>query len=203
MSAERKRSERRQASVNATASRIAAVATSFLLVTFLVVASSRAAFVGTSSNTGNSVTAASVTLTDNDTATALFSLTDVVPGTDYDRCIEVTYNGSLDVAPIKLYMSAAPTGTLGQYLNLTVDIGADTADAFGSCTSFASTVTLFTGTIDTFAATHTAFTNGLATWDPAGGTAETRTVRVRLSVQNVQAAQGTSSGFGFTWEAQS
>ena len=191
-------------SVNATASRIAAVATSLLLVTFLVVATSRAAFVGSTANAGNSVLAATVVLADNDVAASLISLTDVIPGTAYDRCMEVTYSGTLNVASIKLYMGAAPTGTLGQYLNLTVDIGADTADAFGTCTSFVSTATLFTGTIDGFRTTHNTFATGLSTWDPAGGsTPETRTVRFRLEVQNNNLAQGLTSGFGFTWEAQS
>ncbi|MFN0026047.1 MAG: hypothetical protein ACKV2O_02510 [Acidimicrobiales bacterium] len=197
-------SDGRGSSVNANASRIAAVATSLLLVTFLVVATSRAAFVGSTANIGNSVHAATVVLADNDATTSLISLTDVIPGTAHDRCMEVTYSGTLDVAPIKLYMGAAPTGTLGQYLNLIVDIGADTTDAFGSCTSFVSTSTLFTGTIDSFRTTHNTYATGLSTWDPAGGGAtEIRTVRFRLEVQNNNAAQGLTSGFGFTWEAQS
>ncbi len=200
----RRPTQRQGASVNATASRLAAIATSLLLVTFLVVATSRAAFVGSTSNAGNSVHAATVILADNDATTSLMNLTDIVPGTVYDRCMELTYSGTLDVAPIRLYMGAAPTGTLGQYLNLVIDIGADTADAFGTCTSFVSTGNLFSGTIDGFRTDHGSYAAGVQTWDPpGGGAAETRTVRFRVEVQNNNLAQGLTSGFGFTWEAQS
>jgi len=189
--------------VNAQASRIAAVLTSLLLVSFIVMATSRAAFVGSTANNGNSIQAATVVVTDNDSGTSLFAVTDTVPGTNYDRCIDIAYSGTLNVAPIAMYMGAAPTGTLGQYLNLTIDIGPDTADTFGSCTTFASSAVLFNGTIDSFRAAHNSYATGLNTWDPTGGATETRTMRIRLAVQNNNLAQGLTSGFGLTWEAQS
>jgi hypothetical protein len=194
----------RRASAQATAARLTAIAGSFVVVTFLVLSASRAAFTATTANSGNSVTAASIALTDNDAAAAMFAVTGLSPATNVDRCIEVTYTGtSADPSMINLYMAAAPGGTLGQYLNLTIEIGVDDGDAFSACTNFVATgAALFTGTIDSFRAAHTNFANGLDTWDPAGSP-ETMKFRFRVSVQDNNLAQGLTSTFAMTWEIQS
>src|ERR671929_1637124 len=130
---------RRRWSLNGLALQLAAVALSFILIALLVVTSSRAAFVAQNDNTSNQVTAAAVDLTDNDSGTAMFNnVTGLMPGTNVDRCIDVTYTGTVDPTAVLLYVNAAPTGTLAPYLNLTIDVGADTADAFRTCTAFVS-----------------------------------------------------------------
>jgi hypothetical protein len=174
-------------SVNGLALQLSAVALSFILVALLVVTSSRAAFVAQ---------------TDTDSGTAMFdNVTQLAPGTTVDRCIDVTYSGSVDPTAVLLYATSAPTGNLAQYLNLTVDIGADSPDAFRSCTNFAATSTLYTGTLAGFASTHQTYATGLVTWDPATSP-QTRTFRFRISVQNNPAAEGQTAGFGFTWETR-
>ena len=189
-------------SVQALALQLAAVALSFILIALLVVTSSRQAFVAQNDNVSNQVTAAAVDLTDNDSGTAMFAnVTGLLPGTDVDRCIDVTYTGSVDPTAVLLYVNAPPTGTLGTYLNLTVDIGADTADPYRTCTGFTSSGTLYTGTLAGFAGTYAGYAAGLSTWDPVGSP-ETRTFRFRLSVQNDPNAEGLTSTFGFSWETR-
>ena len=189
-------------SLNGLALQLAAVALSFIVIALLVVTSSRAAFVAQNDNVTNQVTAAAVDLTDNDSSTAMFAnVTGLMPGTNVDRCIDVTYTGTVDPTAVLLYINAAPTGTLAPYLNLTIDIGADTADAFRTCTAFVSSATVYTGTLSDFATNHAGYATGVSTWDPAGSP-ETRTFRFRLSVQDNAAAEGLTSTFGFSWETR-
>ena len=195
---------RRGRSLNALAVQLSAVALSFIAIALLVVTSSRAAFVAQSGNTDNRVSSASVDLADNDSTSAMFdNVTGLMPGQPVDRCIDVTYTGTVDPLPVRLYAAGAPTGTLGQYLNLTIEVAPDTADAFRDCASFPSTGvgTVYTGTLSDFVATHGSYTAGASTWDPAGSP-ETRTFRFRISVQDVPAAEGLTSTFGFSWETR-
>lgn len=192
-------------SLNSLAVQLSAFALTFILIALLVVTSSRAAFVAQNDNTSNTVTAAAIDLTDNDAGSAMFNSTGLVPGTSVQRCIDVTYTGNIDPLPVKLYATAAPTGTLGTYLDLTVDVGDDTADAFGSCTNFGAvggSTNVYTGTLATFAGAHPDYTNGTSTtWDPTG-TGQTKTFRFTISVQDNPAAEGLTSTFGFSWETR-
>lgn len=193
---------RRRRSLNTLALQLSALAFAFLLVAILVVTSSRQAFVAQNNNIANQVTSATITLTDNASSTAMFAnVTGMMPGVNVDSCITVTYTGDVNPTAVQLYASAVPTGTLAPYLNLTVDMGAATTDAFRDCTSFVATTNVYTGTLSTFASAHTGYTTGVPTWDPAG-TGESRTFRFRLQVQDTQAAQGLTSTFGFSWETR-
>jgi hypothetical protein len=193
---------RSRRSLNALALQLAAVALSFIVIALLVVTSSRAAFVAQNDNVTNQVTAAAVDLTDNDSSTAMFNnVTGLMPGTNVDRCIDVTYTGSVDPTAVLLYTSGAPTGTLAPYLNLTIDVGADTADPFRTCTAFVSSAQVYNGTLSDFATNHGSYATGVSTWDPVGSP-ETRTFRFRISVQDNAAAEGLTSTFGFSWETR-
>jgi hypothetical protein len=192
----------RRRSIPGLAVQLSAMALTFVLIALLVVTSSRAAFVAQNENVTNQVTAATIDLADNDSSTAMFdTVTGLMPGTDQDRCIDVTYTGSVNPLPVLLYASAPPTGSLGQYLTLTIDIGNDTAAPFRDCTGFTSSATVYSGTLAAFAAARADYATGLSTWDPAGGP-ETRTFRFRLSVQDVPAAEGQTATFGFSWETR-
>ena len=193
---------RRGRSLNALALQLSALALAFILVALLVVTSSRQAFVAQNDNIANQVSSATVDLADNDASTAMFAnVTGLIPGTNVDRCIDVTYTGSVDPTAVLLYASGAPTGTLAPYLDLTIDVGADTPDAFRTCTSFVSTGTVYTGTLAAFATGHAGYATGVTTWDPSASP-ETRTFRLRLSVQDTSAAEGLTSTFGFSWETR-
>jgi hypothetical protein len=188
-------------SLNGLAVQVSVVALSFALVAVLVVTSSRAAFVAQTDNTVNTVSTAAIALTDNDSGTAMFAnVTGLAPGTTVDRCIDVTYSGTIDPLPVVLYASSTPTGTLAPYLNLTVEVGPDTTAAYGDCTGFTAGSTVYTGTLQSFAAADS-YPTGLTTWDPTTGP-DTRTFRFRLAVQNDPAAQGLTTTFGFSWETR-
>ena len=83
----------------------AAVPAAFLLSGALVWEASYAAFTDTTSNDNNSWTAGSVTITDNDGGSALFTASGLVPGTTGARCITVTYSGTVtaDIAMTAAY----------------------------------------------------------------------------------------------------
>jgi hypothetical protein len=181
---------------------LSALALSFVAVSALVVTSSRAAFVAQSDNVTNQVSSAAIDLTDTDSGSALFSnVTGLMPGAAQDRCIDVTYSGTVDPTAVLLYASGAPTGTLAPYLDLTVEVGSDPTPAFRDCAGFVSSGTVYSGTLAAFAATHPSYATGVSTWDPAGSP-ETRTFRFRLVVQDDAAAEGLTSTFGFSWETR-
>jgi hypothetical protein len=124
-----------------------------------------------------------------------------VPGPPQVRCIDVTYNGTADPLPVRLYAAGAPVGTLAGYLDLTVEMGTRTDTAFGTCGGFSSAGTLFSGTLAAFGTTHANYTAGRTTWDPAVGSSM-RTFRFTLGVQSNAAAQGQTTTFGFSWETR-
>lgn len=182
--------------------RVAAFSFSLLFVSFVVVGTSRGAFSDTTSNTANSVSAGSVSIVDDDSGSVMFNVSGMVPNDTAVNCIVVTYQGDITTSsPIQLYRSGANTGTgLDQYLDLDIDIG--TGGSFGDCTGFSSTSTLFNNTLQNFAATHLDFASAQSTaWTPTGS-GQTRTFRFTLTLQDDNAAQGLSAGFGFTWEAR-
>ena len=184
---------------------LSVAALSFVLVAVLVVTSSRAAFVAQTDNATNSVSSAGITLADNDSGTAMFNnVTGLMPGSPIDRCITVTWTGTADPLPVKLYVSGAPTGNLATYLDLTIDVGPATGNALGDCTGFTSTSTIYTaGTLAGFAGAYTGYAGGLdTTWDPSTTSPESRTFRFRVAVQSAASAQNQTTTFGFTWETQ-
>ena len=139
-----------------------------------------------------------VELTDSDAGTAMFDDgVPLAPGMTEQRCIEVTYRGDADPRPVRLYGTGI-AGALAPYLDLTVEIGRAAPGSFGSCASFVSSGTLFTGTLAGFDAAHGTYATGVPTWNP-GGERETRHFRFSVAVQDNAAAAGLSAGFGFSW----
>ena len=196
------RVHRRGRSLNSRVVQLGALALSFIAISVLVVTSSRAAFVAQSDNVTNQVSAAAVDLTDTDNGTAMFNnVTGLMPGSTQERCIDVTYTGTVDPTVVLLYASGAPTGTLAPYLDLTVEVGSDPTPAFRDCAGFVSAGTVYSGTLGAFATAHGGYATGVSTWDPAASP-ETRTFRFRLTVQDNAAAEGLTSTFGFSWETR-
>jgi hypothetical protein len=192
-------------SLNSRVLQLAAFALTFILVALLVVTSSRAAFVAQNDNIANTVSSAAVDLTDNDGTTAMFNVTGLMPGVNQVRCIQVTYTGNIDPTAVRLYRSSVPTNDLAPYLNLTVESGSMPAGtAFSGCAGFTVGATEYpTGTLDGFASTRTGYGDAAAVtaWDPSGN-GEIRTFRFTISVQDVPAAEGKSTTFGFSWETR-
>ena len=163
------------------------------------------AFSSTTSNDNNNFTAGTVTIADNDAGSALYALTNQKPGVTTDRCIKVTYGGSLD-ADVKLYGSAI-AGVGSNLINLTVAPGTVSgAPAFPSCTGFTADAgaPLYNGGASGFP---TSYATGIAdnpgTVATKWATGDSVVYRFSTSVQDVNGAQGATTGtHSFTWEAR-
>ena len=177
--------------------RLGAVLGAFVLMSALVVTGSRAAFFDTTDNAANSWAAGTVIITDDDTGSAMFSVSDMAPTQSVVNCIVLTYSGSLTPADVVVYGTSG--GSLDAYLDMTIEEGS--GGSFGSCVGFIPASTIFTNTLANFSATHTNFGNGLTGWSPAA-TPESKTYRFTLTLQDNNLAQGLSTTGTFTWEAQ-
>jgi hypothetical protein len=173
---------------------------SLLFVSALVVRTSSSVFSDTTDNAPNQWTAGDVTLIDDDSGSAMFTVSNMKPSTPEVECITVTYQGSLD-AGVRLYGSLTAGDGLDDYLNVTVERGS--GGSFGDCSGFSSTETVYTGTIDGFTTTHTDFASGAGTWGPTGGAPDDpMTYQFSVTLQDDNAAQGLTTTATFTWEAQ-
>lgn len=178
-----------------------------LVASGLVVSqASYSAYSDATTNPTNSWTSGTVALSDDDSSTALFTATNLKPGSTGEKCIVVSSTGSLP-AVVKLYgTGSATTKALSSSLNLTITQGS--GGSFGSCTGFnpASTgASVYSGTVAGFASAATGYASGVGSWTTAGGTAaESRTYRVSYSLADnaPDSTQGGTASLGFTWEAQ-
>jgi hypothetical protein len=160
---------------------------------------SQAAFTGSTQNATNAWTAGTVSLTDDDAGTAMFSVTGLVPGATATRCIAVTYGGSATAA-VRLFVPTA-SGPLQSYLDLVVQEGS--GGSFASCTGFTASSTLYTGTLASAASLHGAYGSGWSTWAPTGA-AQSRTYRFTytLNAGTPDSQQGNSANATLQWEAR-
>jgi predicted ribosomally synthesized peptide with SipW-like signal peptide len=159
------------------------------------------AFSSTTSNSGNSFAAGTVYIVDNDTGSAMFTVSNAKPATSYTSCIKVTYLGTLD-ASVKLYGSGFG-GALAPYLTVKVEEGSGAA-GFGNCTGFTPSSTVYNNVaMNSFPTT---YAGGSAT----GGTWTTNKAvdyRFTITLADDNNANGGASplaanNFSFTWEAQ-
>ena len=187
-------------------SRVLAVTAAFLVVGLLVIAGSRAAFTDLTDNSGSALAAGTVVLTDDDTGSAMFNVSGMVPGQSEVRCILVTYSGTVaDPAAVKLYSGGyVDSGNFADFLNVTIEEG--TGGLFGDCSSFVFENTIEpAGTLAGFDGTHTSYATGAGVWDPAA-TPESKAYRftLELDAATPDTEQGESvTALIFTWEVQS
>jgi hypothetical protein len=172
---------------------------------------SYSAFSSTTVNPTSNWTAGSVALTDDDSNTALFTATNLKPGSTGTNCIAVTSTGTL-ASTVKLYGTAAAT-TNNLASNITLSVVQGTGGGFGSCSGFTPLTagsSLYNGTLAGFGTSYTNFSNGVGTWAPTGTTgtqtttSETRVYQVSYSVSNAapNTTQSGTASLGLTWEAQ-
>jgi len=171
--------------------------------TALVWRASSAAFTAQTDNTGNSLAALELELTDNDAGTALFSVADMRPGPAgaVARCIKLTYTGATSgITPVEMSATAV-TSTLSPYLTMAVDV-APTGD-LADCSDFGTPTAVATATLSDFLADHSDFATGVTVWAPSSAS-ESRTVRITMTLADDNDAQGpVTDGLAFTWEARS
>jgi hypothetical protein len=145
-----------------------------------------------------------VTLTDNDSGTALYNLTAAKPGdASTPKCINVSYSGSLD-ADVKLY-TPSTIGALGPYVNLKIEAGTQATPSFPSCTGFVSETTLYDGALSSFPTSYGSGVSdypGLLATKWANGDSVVYRVTATLSSSAPDSAQGTTTGsHTLRWEA--
>ena len=167
------------------------------------------AFSSQTDNPGNSVTAGTVTLADNDGGTALYSMPTAKPGDSTVSCIRVAYSGSLD-SDVKLYTPSS-IGALGPYVDLKIEPGTQASPSFPSCTGFTADAggALYNGTLSGFQSLYNSWATGLVDnpgtsatkW--ATGDAVVYRVTATLQASAPDTAQGATTGsHTLRWEAR-
>ena len=181
---------------------VGVLALAVLLTGALIMTASSAAFFDTTENSGNTWSAGTVILTDDDPGSAMFTVTNMSPLVPVIECIVVTYSGTMLPSDVNLYGVSGGTG-LDAYLDVIVEEG--TGGIFGDCSDgagFSATSTIFaTNTLNNFATNHTNFANGVGAWNPAANP-ESRVYRFTVTLQDNNLAQGLNATATFTWEAQ-
>jgi predicted ribosomally synthesized peptide with SipW-like signal peptide len=166
------------------------------------------AFSATTQNDGNQIAAGTVNIAENLGGGFLYQVSNVGPGVTTEKCVQVTYSGSLD-SNVKLYVPTAPaTRTLDQYVNLQIDVGTAPAGApLADCSDFdGSPTNVYTGTLKSFIDTETDFASGTAV-TPKGeafwSQNDRAVFRFRVTIADDNNAAGKSvTAHSFKWEAQ-
>ena len=206
-----------RASIMSVTSRTIAIVLAMAMVAALTFVGSRAVFSDTTDNVTNSFATADITLTDDDSATIMFSVVDMFPGDTVDHCIAVTYAGpnSHVTNGVKIYVpSFTDSLALADDLIVTIEEGAKPgvgfdpagtrtgdADAQGDCTGFASSATIVSA-VD-LSAVATTYATGAGTWTPGASNPETLTYRITVQLDAASTAEGQSvTAIPFTWTVE-
>ena len=169
---------------------------------------STAAFTATTSNGVNTFSTGTVTLTDSDASTAMFTVPVLTPGGGGTACIRVTYNGTL-ASTVKVYTAGlTATNGLDGYITMAIEEGTTSpANAAGSfaCTNFTpSGGALVSNTLAWLGTNSASFAGGVGTWAPTGS-GQTRDFRFAysFSASAPDTVQNSSASVSFVWEARS
>lgn len=167
-----------------------AAAVAVLLMATIVVNRSEAALSSRGAAGSAVLSSGTVELTDDDGGRSLFDLHDLTPTRPVQRCIEVTYNGTL--LPVALTVRAEAVGALAEYLDVVIDEGA--GGGFETCDAFTSSGRVFAGSLREL---------GDAGWlelERMVNRGERRSYRIELVVQDRQEALGLETGLELAWE---
>lgn len=163
-----------------------------------------AAFTATTTNTGNSIASGTVVLNNNNPlGSALYTVTNGGPGSSTQRCIRITYAGTL---PSTVRMYRGGTVNNGTAFNLQIERGSGlNAGGYPSCTGFVSAGNVYNGTLGAFPTTYAA---GPDARGSAWAQNDTVDYRVTISVvddptPNAHQTVVSSGAHDFTWEARS
>ncbi|MFV0257950.1 MAG: TasA family protein [Acidimicrobiales bacterium] len=170
----------------------------------MVLGASDAAFTANTSNQANSYSAASLSLVDDDSSSAMMQLSNLVPGDTATKCITVNYTGStFDLTAVKLYAALAnEVDGFAAHVDVTVSEGS--GGSYSDCTGFTQSSQLYSGTLANLASTHSSFANGITAYTPvSGNTSRTYKFVATLGSDTPDTAQGDSVTANFTWEVQS
>jgi hypothetical protein len=192
-----------------TAKDVSSALLALVLVAFVVVRGSEAAFTAEVRNDGNSFVAGNVRLEDG-AAGALFQVRDLGPGDSEARCITVDYIGtSRNPGTVRMHgggyvdRPGPRDGSrgLGDLLRLTVEEGTGTAAPDGSCRGFRPAATTVDGlSLREFNARHGRAAVGTGSWEPTpmGSRTYRLTVALDPSTSDVEHLAGASD-IAFGW----
>jgi hypothetical protein len=150
-----------------------------------------------------------VNITNDSPTTASYSLPTAKPGDSAQRCIQVTYSGSLP-STIKFYRGALSGNTgLESDVNLVIEKGTATNNACAGWSTAGTGGSIYSGTLAAMASTYAGGYSvlngaGSATWTNAGpNNVVWFRITATLSATTPDADQGKTTGtHSFTWEAQ-
>ena len=168
------------------------------------------AFSSQTSNPGNSFSAGTVNISDNDGDVAAYNVSNGKPGSTQSKCVRVLYTGSLD-SDVHLYTPEA-IGALGPYVNLSITPGTQ-ATPNPNCTGFTPDAggPVFSGTLSAWRTAHHDWGTGLNVV-PSGGATKWATndavvYQIQATLADDNNANGVSSSLStgshsFVWEAR-
>ena len=185
---------------------------------FAVFNASQAAFSGTTDNLANYYKAGTVVITDNDSAGAMFTMTDyITPSQQVEKCMKVTYTGlSKAVGGVRLYTDgtslSAPGDLTTSLLNIHIEKGTSGSASFRDCAGFVVDGTAaaydYNGTLANFLTTCATNWAGAANsacnikWTPDTNDAVWFRFTASLASTNDNLQGDYISGVPFIWEAQ-
>jgi len=168
------------------------------------------AFSSSTESTGNNFDAGTVAISDNDAGSALYNVTNRKPGESAEKCIKVTYNGTL-ASDVKLYNPDAVNASVADYTNLVITSGTGSASNCSDFAADASNSGVYSGELDDFQTAHNSYANGLVDnplaktkWDANDAV----TYKFSVTLQDNNAANsGTGTGHAsgahkYVWEAR-
>jgi hypothetical protein len=159
------------------------------------------AFSSTQESSTSTFAAGTVTLTSNGSGSVLFNLPNMKPGESSSRCVQVTYNGTLNAT---VQMAGKETGELGQYLSASVVRGSfpGAAPENNACSGFAADAEgagLWSGQLNTFPTSASPITDSTV-WSK--GSVHVYEITVTLPSNTPEAAEGEEAKAAFSWQAQ-
>jgi hypothetical protein len=173
-----------------------ALVAGFVLALLMIATTSRAVWVDTTSNPGNTVASGSVVLTDDAGGTALFTITDAKPGQTWSRCIDVIYQGTVGADVLMTNLTVTGDAALADELDATIGIS-----AAADCTGAAALGTRNFGAFDTVGGGAPALGD---TWAvTAAGQHRSYQIAVTFDATADNASQNKGVAFAFTWTATS
>lgn len=178
-----------------------------LVAGLLVWQGSNAAFTARTQNVGNNWATGSVTLSDDDTGTAAFSVQNATPGATGSRCLTVTSTSTV-AGIVKPYVARLGAQGLESYIFIQMQQG--TGGGFASCAGFvADGPGLPAAPLSTLSTINHDFATGGTPWATTGVSGESKTYQVTwtfnttgLTQPEIDALQGKSVSVDVVWELQ-
>ena len=173
-----------------TARALAAAVASLAVATFVVGTSTNALDPG-GTVAGSSLESGTVSLRDDDGGRSLVQLENMAPRRPVERCITVTYDGT--VLPVDVTLTARTDGDIADYVLATIERG--DAGGYDSCDEFEPTEQVFSGRL-----------GDIAEGEPLGLGAmryqgEDISFRFTFELADEADAAGRSGSVDFVWEA--